>query len=65
MSAMAAVRSVSVAIDASQDAFQFYSRGIYYDAKCSSKDRDHAVLAISCGFKGTGSDGKIYWLVKN
>jgi len=50
---------VSVAIDASQSSFQYYSGGIYYEPACKSKveDLDHGVLAIGYG------DG--YFLVKN
>lgn len=50
---------VSVAIEADQMAFQFYSGGVF-DSKCGT-NLDHGVLVVGYGT----DDGKDYWKVKN
>lgn len=53
----------SVAIDASHESFQFYSKGVYREEECSPENLDHGVLAIGYGIDK--DSGSAYWLVKN
>jgi len=51
---------VSVAIEADQNCFQFYSGGVLSDPSCGVQ-LDHGVLAVGYGV----NSGMNYWLVKN
>jgi len=62
LKAAAAATVVSVAIDASQQTFQFYSSGVYYEPNCNSCDNlDHGVAVAGYGTE----NGKDYWYVRN
>jgi len=59
--AVATIGPVTVAIDASQYGFQFYSHGIYHDKECDGNNVNHAVLVVGYGENEEGE----YWIVKN
>ncbi|XP_075139215.1 cathepsin K-like [Leptodactylus fuscus] len=59
--AVGTVGPVSVGIDATLSTFQFYSKGVYYDANCDAQDINHAVLAVGYGVQKKAK----YWIVKN
>jgi len=60
--AVSSVGPVSVAIDASHNAFQLYKSGVYHQLLCSSVRLHHGVLVVGYG---TTADGEDYWIVKN
>ena len=57
------IPAIAVAIDASSQAFQFYSTGVLTDTTCGNQeaDLDHAVAVVGYGTTG----GQDYWIVKN
>ncbi|XP_040267900.1 cathepsin K-like isoform X2 [Bufo bufo] len=59
--AVGTVGPVSVGIDATLQSFQFYSKGVYYDADCNAEDINHAVLAVGYGVQKKAK----YWIIKN
>jgi len=59
--AVASVGPISVGIDASSWAFQFYTDGVYIDDECSTDFLDHGVTAVGYG----SLSGVPYWIVKN
>jgi C1A family cysteine protease len=60
--AAVAIGPVSVAIEADQECFQFYSGGILSDPTCGMQ-LDHGVLAV--GYGTDSSTNTPYWIVKN
>jgi C1A family cysteine protease len=63
---MAAVNigPVSIAIEADQSCFQFYSGGVLSDPACGMQ-LDHGVLVVGYGEDNTTTPPTPFWIVKN
>ncbi|CAI8034606.1 Cathepsin L [Geodia barretti] len=59
--ALAYIGPLSVAVDASNNAFKYYSGGVYSSTQCSSSYLTHAMLVTGYGTY----NGVDYYLVKN
>ena len=59
--AVAKFGPVTVAIDASEWGFAYYSSGIYISNTCNPNNNNHAVLVVGYGTEG----GIDYWIIKN
>jgi len=55
------LQPISVAIDASQWSFMFYSSGVYYEPACNPTNLVHAALVVGYG----SISGNKTWIVKN
>eukprot|EP00128_Syssomonas_multiformis_P008643 Colp12_sorted_trinity150504_noHs@32366 len=53
---------IAVAIDSSTLGFSLYSKGVFYDEKCSATELNHGVVLVGYGTTEKGED---YWIIKN
>jgi C1A family cysteine protease len=54
---------ISIAIEADQSSFQFYSSGVYSDVNCYQGSLDHGVQLVAYG--KDPQSGKLTWRIKN
>lgn len=63
--AIANVGPISVAVDASQSSFQFYSSGVYDEPHCSTTNIDHSFVLVGYDTFNNGTVKKEYYIAKN
>ncbi|CAF2526807.1 unnamed protein product [Rotaria sp. Silwood2] len=63
--AIATVGPISVAVDASQSSFQFYSSGVYDEPHCSSTNIDHSFILVGYDTFKNSTVKKDYYIAKN
>lgn len=63
--AIAYIGPISVAVDGSQQSFQFYSSGVYDEPKCSSTNIDHSFVLVGYDTFNNGTVKKDYYIAKN
>lgn len=63
--AIAAVGPISVAVDATQPSFQFYSSGVYDDPKCSTTDVNHTFIVVGYDTYKNSTAKLEYYIAKN
>ncbi|XP_061594016.1 procathepsin L [Cololabis saira] len=59
--AVTTIGPITVAIDASNPSFLFYSSGIYDEPNCDPNHLSHAVVLVGFG----SEEGRKYWIIKN
>ncbi len=61
--AVGKIGPIAVGLDAIDDRFMFYSKGVYFNPDCDPERISHAVLAV--GYGTDDKTGMDYWIIKN